>query len=89
MVNQIEKGQNIIIRNKKVVEIEGARNVESFSEEYLVIDSTHGNIAVEGNQLRIEELRQDISKIIVVGEIMGVFYIAEKPKRSLFKKKNI
>jgi len=88
MVNQTEKGQNIFIKNKSVIEIDGAKNIESFSEDYLEIDSTHGIIGIEGENLKIEELRQDISKVTVVGDIKGVFYITEKQKRSFFKKKN-
>ena len=87
MVNNSNLRQNIIISNKEMCEIDGAKNVLSFSEDYLEIDTTHGRIGIEGEELKIEELRQDVSKVNIRGKISGVFYITEKIRSGFFKKK--
>jgi sporulation protein YabP len=60
-------------------------NVESFDEEYLYISTKLGNIGIEGKGLKIESLTKEDGKILITGEIKGIFYYEEKPKRGIGK----
>ena len=86
MEDSIRKNQTVIIKDRKHLEIDGVINVEGFNDDYLEIMSTHGGIEVEGNGLKIEELRQDTGKILISGEICGLFYRPEKTAK-LFSRK--
>lgn len=81
---QKEIKQTVILENKSKLTIDGVINVESFNDDYLEISTKLGEISIEGNNLKIEELRQDNGKINIIGEINGIFYKGEKSARGIF-----
>ena len=84
-----DKKQMLVLEDRKKLMIDGIFNVESFNDDYLELASNSGRIEIEGNSLKIEELRQDTGKILITGEISGVFYrenkIAKKVLGRFFK----
>ena len=66
--------QEIIIRNRSFVEIDGINNIRSFDDESVLLESSAGKIVVEGEELRIESLEKITGKILICGKIKGVFY---------------
>ena len=66
--------QEIIIRNRSFVEIDGINNIRSFDDESVLLESSAGKIIVEGEELRIESLEKINGKILICGKIKGVFY---------------
>ena len=89
MENTGDKKQSLVLVDRKKLEVDNVFNVDSFNDDYLEISTALGIIGVEGKNLKIEELRRDLSKIFVKGEIDGIFYKNEKPAARLFKKKQI
>lgn len=80
--------QQIIISDKKRVEINEVSSVKSFDEGSVVIESSLGRIVIEGNNMQIENLEKSSSKILVTGSISGVFYLEKRDKkkgRNLFQ----
>ena len=81
--------QTLVLEDRKKLVIDGILNVESFNDDYLELSSNLGRIEVEGSSLKIEELRQDTGKILITGDISGMFYkenkIAKKPFGKFFK----
>lgn len=78
------KNQTIILENRKTLTIDCVLNVDSFNEDYLEISTELGGIAVEGKELKIEELRQENGKILISGIISGVFYKETKSSKGFF-----
>ena len=78
------KKQTVILENRKTLSIDCVLNVDSFNEDYLEISTEFGGIAVEGRELKIEELRQENGKILITGIISGVFYKETKASRGIF-----
>ena len=76
--------QTVIIENRKRLIIDSVLNVDSFNDDYLEISTNFGGIAVEGKELKIEELRQENGKILISGTISGVFYKENKTQKGLF-----
>ena len=66
--------QEIVIRNRSFVEIDGVNNIRSFDDESVLLESSAGKIVVEGEELRIESLEKLTGKILICGKIKGVFY---------------
>ncbi len=77
----MQGAQKIIITDKSSVEIDTVLSVRSFDETGVIIDSSKGLISVEGRDLRIENFEKSTSKILVTGDISGVFYIEKREKR--------
>jgi sporulation protein YabP len=83
----MENGENkqlVLLENRKKLTIDNVMNVDSFTEDYLEITTKLGDITVEGENLKIEELRQDEGKILITGTVNGFFYKAAKPAKGLF-----
>ena len=76
--------QTIILENRKKLTVDSVTNVESFTDDYLEISTDFGGIALEGKELKIEELRQENGKILVTGNISGVFYKENKLQKGIF-----
>ena len=87
MDNTQSKKQNLILNDRKKLEIDNVINVNSFDEDYMEISTALGDVCIEGKNLKIEELRQDLSKILIKGEIDAIFYKTEKQASTLFGKK--
>lgn len=83
-MENVSKNQSVVLENKKKLTIDSVVNVESFSDDYLEISTELGRISVEGKALKIEELRQENGKILITGEIDGIFYKESKTKKGLF-----
>ena len=71
---------------RKRLTLDGVLNVESFSEEFLVLKTTLGSLEVEGADMKIEELSQNGGKILITGQINGLFYKDTKVSKGIFKK---
>ena len=80
------KKQMLTLEDRRRLIIDGIINVESFSEDYMELSSVLGRIEVEGKELKIEELRQDGGKILIIGEIGGIFYRENKKAKGIFSK---
>jgi len=78
------KNQTVILENRKKLTIDCVINVDSFNEDYLEISTEFGGIAIEGRELKIEELRQENGKILISGIISGVFYKETKTQKGIF-----
>jgi sporulation protein YabP len=77
----MQGGQNIIISDKKKVEINEVTSVRSFDEDGVLLETSLGRISVEGADLRIENFEKLTSKILITGNIYGVFYVEKREKK--------
>ena len=76
---------NIHLTDKKRLVIDRVINVEGFDEEYLSLSTHCGTISVEGHELKIESLTKEDEKIMITGEINGIFYVEGKNKKGIGK----
>ena len=86
MINVNDKSNRLLITDRERVEINGVINVESFGEDYLILNTSLGQITIEGNDLKIESLTKENGEILIVGKINGLFYKDEKGERGFLKK---
>ncbi len=82
--NSITQNQELIIKDRKLLTVDGVKNVQSFGEDYLRIETVLGILNIEGSELKIESLTKEDGKIRVVGNISGAFYENQKTKRGFF-----
>ena len=74
----IAQNQELIIKDRRLLTVDGVKNVQSFGEDYLRIETVMGILNIEGGELKIESLTKEDGKIQVVGNISGIFYENQK-----------
>ena len=83
----MQGNQRITISDRKSVEVDNVSSVRAFDEDGVLLETPLGKISVEGRELKIENFEKASGKILITGNIIGVFYLekAEKKKgRGLF-----
>ena len=83
-LNGQEKKHTITLLGRSVLEISGAREVESFDEQEVVLETDCGRLTVEGEGLHVGVL--DIAKgaVSVTGKVNTLYYSDAAPaKRGL------
>ena len=79
-----EKKQTLCLRDRKVIELDGVSSVISLTDEYLDVATVAGDVSIEGESLKIQELCRENGKIIITGEINAIIYDSPKAKKGLF-----
>ena len=69
------------------IRIEGVVDVISFDERGVALESTDGNMAIEGEGLHVTVLNITDGVVEIDGRINGIYYYEAKPagKRGLFR----
>ena len=69
--------------------IDGVNDVVSFDESGVVLLTSCGNMAIEGDQLHVTVLNIADGIVEIEGKIGGLYYFEDKPsaKRGLFRKR--
>lgn len=70
----MEGRQDVCLFSRKRMELTGIEEVESFTEEQIVLASLLGMIAVEGRHLKIESFSMEAGELKITGEIDSVYY---------------
>ena len=83
------KSHFFLSRQREGIEIEGVCKVESFDERGVALETSCGNMAVEGEGLHVTVLDISGGRVVVEGRIDGVYYFDNRPsaKRGLFSKR--
>ena len=74
------------VNMRKEMTVMGVKDVESFDERCAILQTTEGEMTVEGQNLHIGVLDTDRGVVTLNGQIDGVFYAAEasEEKRGVF-----
>ena len=66
--------QNLILENREKLSISGVKDVLSFDDQVVMVETELGLLTVKGENLRINKLSIDTSEVIVEGEISYLAY---------------
>ncbi len=77
--------QFINIIDRKKIEADGVESIASFEDGYIVLDTSFGQIGIEGDGLKIVDLSKESGKITVIGKINSVVYLDSTKKKGLFR----
>lgn len=72
-INGAEKN-DILVRSRKHIDVTGVRDVVSFDDRAVVMVTSGGDMAVEGEDLKIGVLDTDKGIVSVDGKINAVIY---------------
>lgn len=77
---------SLIMENRSKLEITGVKNVDSFDEETIIMDTCKGELTIKGNGLNIEKFSVDTTEIGITGEVIAIIYTNDKPSGGFFSK---
>ena len=80
--------QNVILENRKKLTLTGIRDVLSFDDEIVVVESELGLLNIKGNDLRVNKISVETGDVIVDGTIRAIEYSDKDigPKQGLMSK---
>lgn len=69
--------QNVIIENRKRLNISGVKDVSSFDDETVLLDTALGRMTVKGEGLHIESFNTGTGDLVAVGKVHAVVYMSD------------
>ena len=66
--------QNLILENRKKLNITGVLDVLSFDDQMVIVETELGLLTVKGDDLRINKLSTDTEEVCVEGNIFNLAY---------------
>lgn len=80
--NQTGVIQNLVLENRQKLSISGVKDVLSFDDQVVIVETELGLLTVKGENLRINKLSIDTSEVIIEGEICNLSYSEHKNEKS-------
>ena len=80
------RNNNIIIENRKKITLSGIKDVVSFDEETIVLNSTQGKLVIKGIGLHINSFEAETGDLIGDGKINAVVYTVEENGGGFFSR---
>ena len=82
--------QNVVLENREKLSISGVKDVLSFDDQVVIVETELGLLTIKGEELKINKLSIDTSEVIVEGDINSLTYSDnkdfEKSKGNLISK---
>lgn len=72
--------QNLILENRNKLSISGVKDVLSFDDQVVIMETELGLLTVKGDNLKINKLSIDTSEVIIEGEINNLGYSEHSKK---------
>ena len=66
--------QNIILENREKLSVSGVRDVLSFDDQIVIVDTELGLLTIKGENLKINKLNIDTSDVVLDGSISSLTY---------------
>lgn len=77
--NRNAQDHDIMMRGRKVLEITGVKQVESFDNEEFLLETAMGFLAIRGQNLQMKNLDVDKGIVSIKGKIFDLVYLDEQP----------
>ncbi|MFC0274274.1 sporulation protein YabP [Metabacillus herbersteinensis] len=69
---------DVIMRGRKLLDITGVKQVESFDNEEFLLDTVMGALAIRGQNLQMKNLDVDKGIVSIKGRIYDLIYLDEQ-----------
>lgn len=66
--------QNIVLENREKLNVSGVKDVLSFDDQMIIVQTTLGLLTIKGENLRVNKLNIDTSDFSVDGNISNLAY---------------
>ncbi len=69
--------QNVIIESRKKLNLSGVKDVASFDDETILLETVLGKMTVKGEGLHIESFNTQTGDLCATGKIYAVVYMSD------------
>ncbi|UII56018.1 sporulation protein YabP [Cytobacillus spongiae] len=76
--NSSMKEHDVIMRGRKLLDITGVKQVESFDTEEFLLETVMGFLAVRGQNLHMKNLDVDKGVVSIKGKVFDLVYMDEQ-----------
>ena len=83
----MDREQDVCLFSRNRMELTGIDEVESLTEEQIVLSSALGMIAIDGRGMKMDSFSSEKGELFITGEIDGFYYYGKtdkKEKRGVF-----
>lgn len=81
MTAAVKRPHTLTLEGRTKAHLAGVTAVSCFNDQEVVLETTAGEVAIEGEQLHIEQLNLEEGQLNVTGEISAIEYSSLTPKR--------
>ena len=74
--------QNIVLENRKKLSLSGVRDVLSFDDQIVILDTELGMLTIKGEDIRINKLSLDTTEVVIEGKINSINYSEKQEMKS-------
>ncbi|WP_170005983.1 sporulation protein YabP [Bacillus fonticola] len=85
----VVKDHDVIMRGRRLVDITGVKQVESFDNEEFLLETVMGFLVIRGENLHMKNLDVDKGVVSIKGRVFDLVYIDQQPgekAKGLFSK---
>lgn len=68
------KMHNLIMENRERISLTGVKDIHSFDDELVLIETELGILTIKGFDLKMNKLNLDNNELIVEGKIVALIY---------------
>ncbi|MDX8363144.1 MULTISPECIES: sporulation protein YabP [Bacillaceae] len=72
------KEHDLVMRGRRILDITGVKQVESFDNEEFLLETVMGFLAVRGQNLQMKNLDVDKGIVSIKGKIFDIVYLDEQ-----------
>ncbi|MGJ7923179.1 sporulation protein YabP [Neobacillus sp. LXY-4] len=69
---------DVVMRGRRILEITGVKQVESFDNEEFLLETVMGFLAIKGQNLQMKNLDVDKGIVSIKGKIFDLIYLDEQ-----------
>lgn len=86
MEENFKLNSNIILENRKKLNLSGVKDVLGFDEETIALDTVLGKVTVKGSKLHIQNFNTENGDLSAEGKINAVVYISDQKSGGFISK---
>lgn len=84
MEETVRRNHNIIVEDRKKLTVAGVKQVLSFDEETVMLETELGRLAVKGANLRITSFNTETGELVGEGRLHALIYTANEKSGGFF-----
>ena len=82
--NGASKSSRAVIENRRELSLAGIKNIVSFDEGLVVLESIDAVVTVDGKDLQITKMDTDSGEVVITGIVNGLVYSDKRGKAKRF-----
>jgi len=76
----MDREQDVCLFSRNRMELTGIDEVESLTEEQVILSSALGMIAIDGRGIKMDSFSSEKGELLITGEIDGFYYYGKTDK---------